>query len=754
MANIHYLQPSFSAGELSPALAARSDLQKYSMGLTKCYNFIIHPYGGASNRPGTEFIAGAKYVDATCRLLPFQYNEEQAYVLEFGHEYIRFFMNGGQIYLGNDPYEIASPYQHTELSGLKITQSADIIFIAHPNHRPKLLSRIGHTDWTLTDYEFKNGPFRTLNHTKTSTIAPSAKTGNIALTASTDLFYAGHVGSLWQIIHEVAGQTLTIAFTSATTSSAMTGKGTWKAVTHGTWKGQLHVEKSVDGGSTWEIVRSYSSADDNNIIDNDTISELCQIRLRMASYTSGTCNADLSWWAYEQAGNVQITAVTDAKHANATVKEELGGTAATYLWAEGSWSDVRGWPSTVAFYQDRLFWANTAAQPQTLWSSMTSDYSNFLRKRPVEDDNAIEITLNASEMNAIKNIVSLSEIIAMTAAAEFRVGSGNGGVLTPTSIYQRAQGYRGCSNITPVVIGNRVLFVQRMGSTIRDIGYDYASDSYVGDNLSILTNHFFDRHEIIDMDYQQSPDSILWCIRDDGRLLGLTYIREQEVWAWHQHETDGKFESICSISGSGRNEVWFVVSRTVNGSTVRHIERLSDRLATTYPKDSWFVDSGLYYEGEPVDEITGLDHLEGCTVSILADGNVLPQQTVTSGTVTLGSNFSKVIIGLPYTSDLETLSVELGSRDGTSRGRQKHVSSATLVLRESRGAWVGSAFDKLTELKMRSNENYGDPIELYSGDKEITIRGNFSKDGKLCIRQTDPLPITVLAIALNIEPGG
>ena len=753
MANIHYLQPSFSAGELSPALAARSDLQKYSMGLAKCYNAIIHPYGGASNRPGTELISIAKYSDVPCRLLPFQYNDEQAYVLEFGHEYIRFYMYGGQIFSGEDPYEIESPYQHNELSLLKITQSADVIFIAHPKYKPKMLSRKGHADWALTDYKFKNGPFRPINHEKANKITPSGITGNITLSTDFDIFAAGHVGSLWQIVHEVEGQTVTKKFTSATTSSTIKGKGIWKVVTHGTWTGKIYVEKSVDDGTTWQNVRSYSSADDNNIIDTDTVSDLCLLRLRMYSYTSGTCNVDLSWWAYEQAGNVRITAVTDARHASATVEEELGGTSETYLWAEGSWSDVRGWPSACAFFQDRLIWANTKSQPQTLWSSVTSDYVNFLRKRPVEDDNSIEVTLNASEMNAIRNIVSMTEIIAMTASTEFRVGPGNGGVMTPTSVSQRAQSYRGSSGVSPVVIGNRVLYVQEMGSTIRDLGYDYASDSYTGDNLSILTNHLFDRHEIIDMDYQQSPDSILWCVRDDGALIGLTYIREQEVWAWHRHETAGSFESVVTIS-EDRNETWFAVKRTINGTDVRYIERLSDRMATTNPAASWFVDSGLSYSGEPVSSVTGLHHLEGESVAVLADGNVLTQKTVTDGAIDLGNLYSKVIVGLPYNTDLETLNVELGLRDGTSRGRQKKVVSATLVLRESRGAWIGPSFDKLIELKMRSNEPYGAPIELFTGDKEVTIRGNFDKTGKLCIRQSDPIPLTVLAVALQIEAGG
>lgn len=652
------IQPSFAAGELADALTARVDLSKYSVGAKTMRNFIAHPHGGASNRPGTEFIAETKTHSKKSRLIPFLFSTQQAYVLEFGNLYLRVYKDGGQIVSGATPVEVVTPYLEADISAVKFTQSADVLYLCHPSHPPKTLSRSSHTSWTLADFAFKNGPYRQANNTDT-TITPSATTGTITLTASTGIFQAGHVGAFWRIGHDVSG-------------------------------------------------------------------------------------------TYKE-GYVKITAFTSATAVSATVQADLGAVSATKQWAEGAWSAVRGWPSCVVFYQDRLVFANSPSDPQTVWLSRTGDYTNFGRSAPVVDDDGITAPLVSRQVNAIRSMVSLGDIIGLTAGGEWKIGPAGTETIAPTSISARQQGYRGAAVSDPVIVGNRIVYVQEMGSTVRDLGYRLDVDSYTGDDLSVMANHLFRRHEILQIAYQQEPDSVVWCVRDDGVLLGLTYLREQEVFAWHRHDTDGLFESVCTIPGQERDEAWFIVNRTVGGQIRRYVERLSDRLPTSDIKDAFFVDCGLTYDGSPATVISGLDHLEGKTVAILADGNVIKPQAVFGGEVTLSPAASKVHIGLPYTSDLETLNIELNPGDGTVQGRKKRIAAVLLRLLETRGAMVGPSFDKLNELKMRATEGWGEPIDMFTGDKKINISAGWSTEGRVCIRMAEPLPITVLAVVPQVD---
>ncbi|MBP2652630.1 MAG: hypothetical protein H6Q73_199 [Firmicutes bacterium] len=560
---------------------------------------------------------------------------------------------------------------------------------------------------------------------------------------------------------------------SSGANGGVTGMGTWMLTTHGTWTGVLYLEKSEDGGESWKKLRQYSCATDNIADSGTEDDEIVMLRVRMYSWDStdsdDVCRFDLQFEPYTSYGICEITAVTSTTEATATVKQQFGSTDATEYWYQGAWSEERGWPSAVVFYQNRLVFGATESEPQTLWTSNSGDYTNFGVSATVEDDDAITTPLVNDKVNAIKSLKALSKIIGLTAGGYWVIGAGDSTAFTPSSQNASAEGYFGASSLEPVIIGNRILFTSCKGAIVRDMGYDYSAESYIAVDLTLYAEHLFKNRTIKQWAYAQEPDGIVWCIGSDGTLLGLTYLKEQQVCGWHRHETDGTYESVAVIPGDDRDQVWFIVNRTINGETKRYVEvmaaRVTDAATSTNsdgeevvvydPADQYFVDCGLSYSSDTaVSTISGLDHLEGKTVSILADGNVHPQKTVTDGAITLDYSASVVHVGLPYTCDLETLNIEFQAQDGTIQTRYKTITKATIRFENSRGAFVGTSFSKLYELKMRSTEAYGVPIALYTGDKEIQFNSAPSVKGRICIRMSDPLPIAVAAIVTEVTLDG
>ena len=753
---IYIMQNAFTGGEFSPVMDARQDLQKYASGLKKMLNFYSLPHGAAVNRPGTRFIAETKDSTKVSRLIPFQFSTEQAYNIEFGNLYCRFFRNGGQVAVSGVPYEIVTPYLTADLPLLNITQSADVLYIVHPKYKPMVLSRTSDISWTLTDFEYHDGPFMPVNLVEATKIAASAVTGSISLTATAAVFDVLQVGALFKIEHDVEAQTLSTSLDALGSTAAVRGKGTWNLTTHGTWTGKIYLQKSVDSGVTWTKMRTYSGVDEYNIIASGTEDDdLVMIRVTAFEWTSGTMNIDLEFVPFTLDGIVKITAVADSTHATATVLKEIGNTTATDIWYEGAWSSYRGFPSAAVFFQNRLVMGNTKAQPQTVWSSKTGDYINFGISSPLVDDDSITTPLVSEQVNAIRSLKALDKIIGFTSGGTWKIGAGgDSAAFTPTSQQAVQQGYYGASGLGPLTIGNRMLYSQGQGSGIRDIGYDFTSDSYTGTDLTLLAEHLFRSRSIIQWAYQQEPNGIVWAVCDDGQLLGFTYLREQDVWGWHRHETDGTFDSVSVISGTESDEVWFIVKRTVNGVIKRYVEQLAVRTYSDEVADQYFVDSGLSYEGAAIATFTGLDHLEGKTVSILADGNVMPQEVVTGGSITIDNEASVVHVGLPYICDMQTLNIDFPGKDGTIQTRYKNITKATLRLENTREAFIGTNFTEMYEMKLRESENYDQATQMFTGDQDMNLIAGSSKTGQVCIRVTNPVPITVLAIVSEVTLDG
>ena len=667
MARVAVQLTNFTGGELSPRLDGRNDLTKYASGCKTLENMIVYPHGSAARRPGTQFVAEVKDSTKKTRLIPFEFSTTQTYMLEFGNQYIRFYKDNGVILSGGSPYEIVSPYLEAELFEIKYAQSADVMYICHPNHEVSKLSRTGHTAWTLTEVDFTNGPYLDSNIT-TTTLA------------------AGH------------------------TSVGSSGNLTLSSTT------------GVNNNQGW------LSTDVGRLVH------------------------------FRDDGSYKITAITSTTVAVATCIASPSSGSANTNWSLGAFSDTTGHATCVTFFEQRLVFAGTKSQPQTLFFSKSGDYENMDENRggTVADDDAIIYTIASNQVNAIRFMTATRTLIVGTAGGEFAVsGGGTDIAITPTNILIKKQSNHGAANLDAIAVGNVTLFLQRAKRKIRELAYNFDVDGYLAPDMTILAEHISESG-ITQMAYQQEPNQIIWCVRTDGQLIALTYQREQQVVAWHRHIFGGSFstgdavcESVAALpTDNNEYQIWVIIKRTINGATKRYVEYLHTfDFDETDNTDFNFLDSQLVYSGSPVTSISGLSHLEGQTVAILADGATHPRKTVTSGSISLDRSASKVKVGLPYTSLLQTMRLDAGSQDGTSQGKTKRIFDITLRIYESIGIEVGPDLNNMERIPFRSSATLMDQaIPVFTGDKEIEFRGNYETDGYVYVRQDQPLPLTILSL--------
>ncbi|MFH2493707.1 hypothetical protein ABK713_11100 [Klebsiella aerogenes] len=822
---VSWIQPSFSGGEIAPSLYGRIDMAKYQVALRKCDNFIVRQYGGVENRPGTQFIAAAKYPDRKCRLIPFQFSTVQTYALEFGHNYMRVIKDGGLVLTTGDViYELATPYADSDVFGLKFTQSADVMTIVHPSYPPKELRRYAHDNWQIVDVETKNGPFEDINVDESVTVYASGTTGTITLTASSAIFGSEQVGKLFYL-----------------------------------------EQPAVDSVPVWETSKTTAIDDirraDSNYYRANTAGKTGTLR---PSHTEGMAwdgwggtgsdDTGVQWeYLHSGFGIARITAVAgDGLSATADVisripENAVGSDKASYKWARYAWNSVNGYPATVVYYQQRLYFAASSAYPQTIWASRTGDYKDFGKSNPVQDDDRIVYTYAGRQVNEIRHLIDVGSLVVLTSGGEFVATGDQNKVLTPSSFSLSSQGSNGSSDVPPIAVSNIALFIQEKGSVVRDLAYSFDVDGFQGNDLTILANHLFQKRSIVDWSFCIVPFSSAFCVRDDGKLLVLTYLRDQQVFAWSPQSSAGKYESTCGIGEGSEDAIYFVVNRTINGQVVRYIERLSSRQFTN-DLDAFFVDSGLSYDGrntegrtatisggsgnwsyqvpytltmsggsyfssgdvgaqiqfpytgtDPVDgtdvamqlrcdivsvesgnsvtitanrdipavlqntattnwtmarqTFSGLEHLEGQTVNILSDASVEPQKVVTGGAVTLEKPGGVVHIGLPINAQFETLDININGQE-TLLDKKQLISIVTLVVNASRGIWASTPGGQWNEYPQREFEFYDDPVEDATGKVEVKLDSIWEKNGRLKIRQTDPLPLSVLAVIPRITVGG
>lgn len=447
---------------------------------------------------------------------------------------------------------------------------------------------------------------------------------------------------------------------------------------------------------------------------------------------------------YGYIGNTTGTSLIDDN-----IAPDLSKTPPTYDSVFGGTGE---YPAAVSYFEQRRTFAGTINKPQNIWMTKSGTESNMSYSLPIKDDDRIAFRVAAREANTIRHIVPLTQLLLLTSSAEWRVTSVNSDAITPTTISVRPQSYVGASNVQPITINNTCLYGAARGGHVRELAYSWQANGFITGDLSLRAPHLFDSYDIVDMAYAKAPLPIVWFVSTSGKLLGLTYVPEQQIGAWHWHDTDGVFESCAVVAEGGEDVLYCVVRRTINGVTKRYVERMASRQFVDQA-DAFFVDAGLTYSGTAATTITGLSHLEGKTVSILADGAVHPQRTVTSGQITLQRAASKVQVGLPITADIQTLPVAAQIDGGFGQGRMKNVNKVWLRVFRSSGIFAGPDAGSLVEYKQRTTEPWGTPPALKSDELDIVLTPSWGKSGQVYVRQSDPLPLTLVSITSEVALG-
>ena len=588
-----------------------------------------------------------------------------------------------------------------------------------------------------------------------SELTPSGTTGDINLKGNKNIFATSKPGAYIKLKQEIASKT--VSTSNGTTERVRVGEN-WKVISHGTWSGSFTVEKSDDGES-WKEYRKYTSKDDYNPSESGSVTEPVFLRA-VCTITSGTCTVDLTAMAYNAEGVVKLTEITSDSTAKAHVEKELGSTDMTtnFLW--GAWSEEFGYPQTLCFFQDRLCFGGTKKQPYMVWMSRTGDYGNFSVEKAsgtVTDDSAVALAFVSRKQFKILHLIASTDLIVLTAGNEWTVSGSD--TVTPSKAVPKMQTTRGCSTVEPLMIGGRIVFVQGRGSTVRDMAYSYETDSYGGNDLTLLAKHIIENVQIVDSAYKQEPDSTIYFVRSDGTMACLSYIMEQKVYAWSTIETQGKIEAVAAVQEGDEDIIYLVVQREINGVTVRNIEYLAKNPAkSNNPDDYIMLDNAIEYStAEKSSGKTEIDaaELAGEKVTVIGDGRMYSGLTVSQdGTVTLPAAVQHAFIGLPYRSIVELPNVEIKTGDGTMQGRKKQISNCILRLSNSLGGMVGPDINTM-DLMNFDEQNVVSNIKLFTGDKYMTLPiGGFNNEGRVIIVTDEPYPFNLLAVVREVSFGG
>lgn len=693
---------SFTAGELSRHMDGRTDHEKYYSGCRRLENFIPRPHGSVSRRPGTHFIAEARAVAGRERLIPFDFNStaSQSYVLELCDGVMRFFTDGG------------------------------VIIDSH-TRKPIEVK----TPWSQEQLD-------RLNSVQSADVMyfahPNVRPHKLVRHAHDEwslepiLFYSP--GWDFDLLNDIGapkgrgnpGETFTLPKGTLFESGWLVRQSLYSQPVWFKYIGK----RQLDATEKTLHVKFTNSP------DKDSPDEIESIHPEDGK-------VDFDNWKV--------------------------------LWRCDSmpecWKD-ESWPSCIGFYEDRLVLAATPERPLTLWLSRTGGYEDYrlntsiyqdgVQGEPLDDD-AIEITLSGSRVNPIRWLMDQEHLLVGTNASEVKVWSGSEGEgMTPAKCQRKRQSAHGSAGMPAQLISSAVLYVSRSRRKIRELTFDYTSFSYAAPELTLLAEHITGPG-IREMDYADEPDGVLWCVREDGELVGCTYLAEENVRAWHRHPLggDGRVESVAVIPGESGDEVWLLVRRTIGGREKRYIERLLPHVVRGGGEterddaaEAFYLDCGLSYQGSPRDIMNHLDHLEGEMVDVLADGCVVGPRRVTNGRIELDRRASRIHVGLGYSSVLQPMRLEMSTGSGTSQTRRKRVMGVTFRFLETVGGRVCSGDDRAEHYESILTHGHGvvagKAPKLFSGDRQVRLSGGFDRDGLFTVRQDDPLPMTIICLVPEV----
>lgn len=731
MPNVKLSQRSLNGGEISPEMFGQNDGVKYANCIGLCRNFIPKPQGPAENRSGFGFVREVKDSTKKTRVIPFTYNTTQTMLIELGAGYFRFHTQGatllytapaawgtGTAYVVGDMRSTAGTNYYcttAHTSGTFATDLAAGKWYAMP---ASLVYEIPnpYAESDLFDIHYvQSADVLTLTHPG---YAPRELRRNGA--------------SIWVLS--------TISFAAPIAPPTATAVATVAAGTGAV--AMVYAVTSVASDGVSESAASATTSCTNNI------------------FTTGNYNT-ISWGAvtgaslynvYKRQGGLfgYIGQTDGLSIIDNNIAPDLSKVPPVY---ESVFAATGDYPGAVSYFEQRRTFAGTVNKPNNFWATRSGTESAMSYSLPIRDDDRISFRVAARESNTIRHIVPLSQLLLLTSSAEWRVTSVNSDAITPTTISVKPQSYIGASNVQPVIVNNTLLYGAARGGHIRELAYNWQASGFITGDLSMRSAHLFDGYDVVDMAYSKAPLPVAWFVSSSGNLLGLTYVPEQQVGAWHWHDTDGVFES-CAVVAEGADDVLYaVIGRTIGGVSKRYIERQRPRRFAEL-EDAFFVDCGLTYSGAPADVISGLDHLEGKTVGVLADGCVHPQRVVSGGSITLDREYSKVHVGLPILADIKTMPVALQLKDGSfAHGHIKNVNKVWLNVYRSSGIFAGPDADHLVEYKQRTNEPWGTPPRLRSDELEVVVEPSWNNHGQVYIRQPYPLPTTIVAITPEVSLG-
>ena len=766
MARVAVQLTNFTGGELSPRLDGRNDLAKYSSGCSTLENLVVYPHGSAARRPGTNFVAEVKDSTKKTRLIPFEFSTTQTYMLEFGDQYIRFYKDNGQILSGGSAYEISTPYLEAELFDLKFAQSADIMYICHPNHEVEKLSRTGHTSWSLTDVDFTKGPFLDANTTGTTLTPSSASTGSRTITASavtginggsgflaTDVGRQIHFNDGYGVITARASTTsITVNVTTAfANANAITNwflgafsdtTGHPSCVTF--FEQRLVFAATLNNPQTIYFSKSgdYENMDANlggTIADDDAIiytiasNQVNAIRFMTATRTLiiGTAGGE-----FVVSGGGTDSAITPT---NILIKKQSNHGAANI--------DAIAVGNATLFLQRARRKIRELAYNFDVDGYVAPDMT--ILAEHITEGGLTQVAYQQEPNQIVYATREDGELVGLTYQREQQVTAwhrhifgGRFGIATIT-----VSDYANIANKTKITLtksdGTTVDFDSTTGTAGTNEFKTETNNNTTATNLKNAIN----AHANFTATVSSAVVTITETAHEATGYLTIKSFDSTRLTA--TSEGKAMVDSVAVIPTDDKEyQTYVIVKRTINGATKRYVEYLNELDFDETDNTSFnFLDSSLSYNGSAATNISGLSHLEGQVVAILADGSTHPNKTVSSGAITLDRSAKNVKVGLAFTSLLQTMRLDAGSQDGTSQGKTKRIYDITVRMFETIGIEVGPDLNNMERIPFRSSANLMDEgIPPFTGDKEIEFRGNYETDGFIFVRQTQPLPFTILSL--------
>ncbi|MGH3799425.1 MAG: hypothetical protein ACREPD_04975 [Stenotrophomonas sp.] len=723
------MKTNFTAGELSPRLYGRSDIDRYNNGAKVLLNVFVLVQGGVIGRYGLRFTQPAKHGDKHGVLIPYVFNRDQAYMLEVGDAYIRVYLqNGAQVQTETSPgvftpYEIQSDYAEADLDSIDYVQSGDTMFLFHVDYPTRRLRRFGNAAWVLEDVPWVNLPYAEVGTRPAAslTLDSLALGPGRTLTASAGAFMASDVG---REIETEGGLALITAFTSGTVVIAdVLTPFPSLVIADGDWL--------ITGSPYATLTPTWPAGSGTDL---PAVGAAITLTLGQAGWRA----EDVGKWVDINAGLIQITAVSSSTVATGELRRVMSALVASpaLAWTlmGSAWGGKNGYPRTGTFFEQRLWCAGSRMFPQTVWGSRIGEYLDF--ELGAESDDAMSLSAASEQQHTITHLTGLGALVTLSNGGETTIRGTDDSAIAPNAKNKiKPQSNFGCSIVSPERIGGELLFVQRGGRKIRALSADKIdSDQFGAPDMTVLAEHIT-RAGVAGLAYQAEPDPLLFTLMADGQLAVLTFDRDQDVIGWARQSTQGRFDAVATLPTETGDQVWAIVIREVGGQQVRYVERFDPSLNT----DSAIT--GVDPAGSTV--WTGLAHLEGMTVKVKADGVELQDRVVSGGEITLERAAKTVEIGLQYVSRVEMLRPEVQTQEGTSQGGSVRISEVTCRFLETIGATVNGQLIFGRPLGLGVLDK---PPQPFTGDVPVETLGWGRGDFHVVVEQKQPYPFHLQAV--------